>query len=69
MILRNSPPLGVLLQNGILEICLKTQRKTLMPKLRLQSNFIEITLPHVCSSLNSMLIFRTPMRAASGFSL
>ena len=59
---RSSPP-EVLLGKGVLKICSKfTGEYTCgsMISIKLQSNFIEITLQHGCSPVNLLNIFRTP---------
>ena len=53
----------VFLGRGVQKICSKftgehLRRSTISTKL--QSNFIEITLPHGCSPVNLLHIFRTP---------
>ena len=52
----------VFLLTGILKICSKFTGKhscRSVIAIKLQSNFIEITLPHGCSSVNLFHIFRT----------
>ena len=59
---RNSPP-EVLLQKGVLKICSKFTGKGPCQSaisIKLQSNFIEITLRHGCSLVNLLHILRTP---------
>ena len=53
----------VFLEKGVLRICSKFTgehpcRSAI--SIKLQSNFIEITLQHGCSPVNSLHIFRTP---------
>ena len=60
--LRSSPP-EVFLRKGVLKICSKFTgehpcRSVISTKL--QSNFIEITVRHVCSPVNLPHIFRAP---------
>ena len=58
---RSSRP-GVLLGKGVLKICSKFTREypcRRAPSVMLQSNFIEITLPHRCSPINLLHTFRT----------
>ena len=62
MSLRSNPP-EVLLLKGILEICSKFTGEhpcRSVISVKLQSNFIEITLRHGCSPVNLLCIFRTP---------
>ena len=57
---RSSRP-GVLLGKGVLKICSKFTREypcRRATSVMLQSNFIEITLPHRCSPINLLHIFR-----------
>ena len=61
LILRNSLP-KVVLWKDILKICSKftgEQRCANVISLRLQSNFIEITFPYVCSPVSLLHICRT----------
>ena len=58
-----SSHLEVFLEKGVLKICSKftgehTCRSVI--SIKLQSNFIEITLRHGCSPVNLLHIFRTP---------
>ena len=58
---RSSPP-EVFLRKGVLKICSKFTVehpcRSVIPK-EMQSNFIEITLWHVCSPVNLLQVFRT----------
>ena len=59
---RSSPP-EVLLEKGVLKICSKLTREhpcQSVISIKLQSNFIEITLRHGCSPVNLLHFFRTP---------
>ena len=59
---RNSRP-EVFLGKGVLEICSKFTGEypcRSVITIKLQSNFIEITLRHGCSPENLLFIFRTP---------
>ena len=58
-----SSPLEVFLGKGVLKICSKFTAKypcRSAISIKLQSNFIEITLRHGCSPVNLLHIFRTP---------
>ena len=57
---RSSRP-GVFLRKGVLKICSKFTEhpRRIAISIKLQSNFIEITLRHVRSPLNLLYIFRT----------
>ena len=61
------------LRIGVLEICRKFTREhpcRSVISIKLQSNIIEITLPHGCSPVNLLHIFRTPFpRNTSGWLL
>ena len=62
LIFRSSPP-ELFLRKGVLKICSKFTgehpcRSAI--SIKLQSNFIEITLGYVCSPVNLLHIFRTP---------
>ena len=60
-IARSSPPL-VFLRKAVLKICSKVtgeQPCQSVISIKLQNNFIEITLQHVCSPVNLLHIFRT----------
>ena len=67
---RNSP-LEVFLGESVLKICRKFTGEhpcrivIFNCKLQLQSNFIEITLRHVCSPVHLLYIFRTPFHKNS----
>ena len=63
-IIRSSRP-KVFLQKGVLEICNKFTGEYpcwSLISIQLLSNFIEITLCHGCSSVNSLHIFRTSLK-------
>ena len=66
---RSSRP-GVFLRKGVLKVCSKftiehSCRSAI--SIKLQSNFIEITLRHGCSPVNLLHIFRTPfLKNSSG---
>ena len=50
------------LENGVLKICSKSTGEhpcRSVVSIKLQSNFIKITLPHGCSPVNLLHIFRT----------
>ena len=56
-------PSEVFLRKGVLEICSKFTGEypcRSVITIKLQSNFIEITLRHGCSPENLLFIFRTP---------
>ena len=62
IVFRSSHP-EVFLRKGVLKICSKFTRERPCRSaisIKLQSNFIEITLRHRCSPVNLLHIFRTP---------
>ena len=69
---RSSPP-KVFLRKGVPEICSKFTGEhpcRSVISIKLQTNFIKITLWHGCSPLNLLYIFRTPFpRNTSGWLL
>ena len=59
---RSSHP-EVFLRKGVLKICSKftgEQPSRSVISIKLKSNFVEITLQHVCSSVHLLHIFRAP---------
>ena len=72
IIYRNSRP-EVFLRKSVLKICSKFTGEhpcQSVISIKLQSNFIEITLRHGCSPVNLLYIFRTPFpRNTSGWLL
>ena len=60
---QKQPSIGVLIQRCVLRICSKFIRERLRrsaTSIKLQGNFIEITLRHGRSPVNLLHIFRTP---------
>ena len=63
-------PLGTLLGKGVLKICSKFTGEypcQSVISIKLQSNFIEITLRHGCSPVNFLHVFRPPFPSLGQF--